>query len=169
MTTLKALYCKTFTLLIVHAPPCAAVRTRPSADGEQRWRSRGNISPGWNLDGTAPRTGSSVYFCSYRAELFPILCPTAGLRLESICRPATGKYSGRRRRTPSHRPTAGNFHHRCCSIDAPALERAEIGGNRNEVSCSASNHPLLIWTQKGRPASKHRPPHSLGTFHILLR
>ena len=146
MTTLKALYCKAFKLLIVHAWPCAAVRTQPSADGGRRWHSRGSISPDWNLDGTAPRTGSSVCFCFYKAALFPTLCPAAGPRPENICRSVTRKCSEHRRRVPSHRPAAGSSLYRCCSTDVPALEHAEIGGDRNEVSAFPINHPLLIWT-----------------------
>ena len=146
MAALKALWHKAFKLLIVHAPPCAAVRSRPSADGGRQQRSWGNISPGWSLDGTAPRTGSNVCFYFCRVALFPIPCPAAGQRPGSICRPATGKCSEHRRRTPSHRPATDSFHQCCYSTGVPAPGRAEIGGNRSGVSAYPTNHPLLIWT-----------------------
>ena len=146
MTALKAPFHELFKPLIVHARPYAAVRTRPSAGGERQLRSRDSIFPGWNLDGTALHTGSSVCFCSCRAALFPVPCPTAGLRLGNIYRSATGKYSERRHRVPSRCPAAGSFHQRCYSIGVPALEHAGIGGRLNVVSYFAINYPLLIWT-----------------------
>ena len=146
MAALKAPWHKAFKLLIVHALPCADVRTRPFAGGGRQRHSRGSIFPGWNLDGTAYRTGSNVCFCSCKAELFPIPCPAAGLRPGNICRSATGKCFEHRCKVPSHRPTAGSFHQRCYSIGVPALEHAGIGGRLNVVSYFAINYPLLIWT-----------------------
>ena len=134
MAALKAPWHKAFKLLIVHAPPCADVRSRPFAGGEQQRRSRDSISPGWNLDGTASRTGSSVCFCSCKAELFPIPCPAAGLRPGNICRSATGKCFEHRCKVPSHRPTADSFHQHCCSIDVPDLECADTAGSPYAVS-----------------------------------
>ena len=73
----------------------------------------------------------------------------AELRPESICRPATGKCSGRRRRVPSCHPAVDSSHHHCCSIDAPAHERAEIGGRSNVASYFPINHPLPNWIERG--------------------
>ena len=145
MTALKAPFHELFKPLIVHARPYAAVRTRPSAGGERQLRSRDSIFPGWNLDGTALHTGSSVCFCSCRAALFPVPCPTAGLRLGNIYRSATGKYSERRHRVPSRCPAAGSSLCRCCSTDRSALERAGTDDNRSGAFVFPINHPLLIW------------------------
>ena len=151
-----------FKPLIVHAPPCAAVRTLPSAGGERQRHSRGNISPGWSVARTAPRTDSSVCCPSYRAALFPVPCPAAGLRPGNICRPAIGKCSERRRMVPSRHPAAGSSRHRCCSTHAPAAGLREIADNSDVELNLTINHPFVIWVQKGRSASKRRPP--LGDF-----
>ena len=141
---LKAPRHKAFKPLIVHASPCADVRSRPFAGGEQQRRSRDSISPGWNLDGTASRTGSSVCFCSCKAELFPIPCPVAGLRPGNICRLENGKCFERRRMVPSRHPTADSFHRHCCSTDAPAREHAGIAGNQSGEGYFPSNYPFVI-------------------------
>lgn len=144
MAALKALWHKAFKLLIVHAPPCAAARSRPSADGGRQQRSWGNISPGWSLDGTAPRTGSNVCFYFCRVALFPIPCPAAGLRPGNICRLENGKCFERRRMVPSRHPTADSFHRHCCSTDAPAREHAGIAGNQSGEGYFPSNYPFVI-------------------------
>ena len=155
-----------FKPLIVHAAPCADVRSRPSAgDGQQR-RSRGNISPGWTVARTTPRTGSNIFCPSCRAAPFPVVCQAAGLRPGNICRPVTGKYSERRRMAPSRHPEAGSSHHRCCSTHALAAGLREIADNPNAELNLTINHPFVIWVQKGRSAFKRRPP--LGDFMLFF-
>ena len=150
---LKAPYCRAFRPLIVHAPPCAAVRCRLSADGEQRRRSQNSISLGWSVAGTAPRSGSSVYCPFCRAVLFPVPGPVAGPRLGNICRSATGKCSGRRRKAPSHRPAAGSSHLYYCSTDAPAAGQCGIAGRSNAVSYFPIRFPFVDFEhEKGRSA-----------------
>ena len=145
MAALKALYFKAFKPLIVHARPCAAVCSPPSAGGERRRHSWSSIFPDWNLNGTAPCNGSNVCFLFYKAELFPILCPAAGLRLGNICRLGNGKYSEHRHKFPSHCPAADSSVCHCCSTDGSTLECAGTDDNRSGVSVSPINHPLLIW------------------------
>ena len=158
MAAPKAPFYGLFKPLIVHARPCAAVRSRPSAGGERQRRSRDSIFPGWNLVRTAPRTGSSVCFLPYEAALFPTRCPVAGQRPGNICRPATGKCSERRRRAPSRYPAIDSSHHHCCNIDAPTLEHAGTGDNRNGVSVFPINHPLPIWIERGGLLSMQTAP-----------
>lgn len=147
-----------FTPLIVHAAPCAAVRSRPSAGDERQRRSLGSISHGWTVARTAPHTGSSVYSLFYRATQFPVPCPAPGLRPGNICRLATGRCSERRRMVPSRHPEAGSSHHHCCSTHAPVAGLREIADNPDAELNLTINHPFVTRTQKERPASKHRPP-----------
>ena len=104
-----------------------------------------------------PRTGSSVCCPFCRAAPFPVPCPVEGLRPENICKSTIWKCSGHRRRVPTHRPATGSSHHHCCSIDAPAHERAETGGNRNGVSVFPINHPFPIWIERGGLQSQTAP------------